>query len=86
MLVLNQGLVRFRLEHHTGDEADVFTDEVIRRINATGTAFFSGTTWRGKRAMRVSVVNWRTTSADVEKAIAAAKMMLSELALVPSGT
>jgi hypothetical protein len=27
------------------------------------------TTWRGKVAMRVSVSNWRTTAADMERSI-----------------
>ena len=31
------------------------TDETIERIVATGEAFFGGTTWRGKRCMRISV-------------------------------
>ena len=59
---LNQGLVRF-LDPRAGaseEDHDRFTDRVIAGINATGEAFFSGTTWRGRRAMRVSVVNWRT--------------------------
>ena len=31
----------------------------------------SGTTWRGRAAMRISVVNWRTDDDDVERTIAA---------------
>ena len=34
------------------------TDEVIRRIQAKGVSWFGGTTWRGMRVMRVSLVNW----------------------------
>ena len=30
------------------------TDEVIAAIQKTGEAFFGGTTWRGRRAMRAS--------------------------------
>ena len=30
-------------------------------------ARLSGTTWRGRRAMRVSVCNWQTSEADVER-------------------
>lgn len=65
---LNQGLVRF------GDDAR--TDAVIEAINATGEAYFGGVTWRGRRCMRISVANWRTTEADVARAIAAAKTAL----------
>jgi glutamate/tyrosine decarboxylase-like PLP-dependent enzyme len=76
---LNQGLVRFKRDGATAAQNDQFTDAVIGAINATGEAFFSGTTWRGARAMRVSVVNWRTTSDDVARAIAAAARVLKEL-------
>lgn len=74
---LNQGLVRFRRDGHTPDQDDAFTDETIRRINATGEAFFSATTWRGRRAMRVSVVNWRTSPGDLDRAIAAVRAVLA---------
>lgn len=75
---LNQGLVRF-IDPRTGSD-DVAharrTDEVIRAVNASGEAFFSGTTWRGLRAMRVSVVNWRTTTSDVERTVTAVRAVL----------
>jgi glutamate/tyrosine decarboxylase-like PLP-dependent enzyme len=70
--VINQGLVRFldpgpgATEHH-----DRRTDEVIEAICATGEAVFGGTTWRGRRAMRVSVSNWRTSEEDVERVVKA---------------
>ena len=66
---LNQGLVRF------GDDAR--TDAVIAAINASGEAFFGGVTWRGRRCMRISVSNWRTTEADVARSIDAAKAALA---------
>jgi len=76
---LNQGLVRFldRRPGATEKEHDARTDAVISAVNATGEAFFSGTTWRGKRAMRVSLVNWRTTGEDVRRTIAAVKSVLA---------
>jgi glutamate/tyrosine decarboxylase-like PLP-dependent enzyme len=76
---LNQGLVRFRCAGQSPDQADAFTDEVIGLINETGEAYFSGTTWNARRAMRISVVNWRTTADDVRRAIAAAKKVLLQL-------
>jgi glutamate/tyrosine decarboxylase-like PLP-dependent enzyme len=71
---LNQGLVRFVADdgHH-----DRRTDEVIARIQANGEAWFGGTTWNDKRAMRVSVVNWRTTDRDVDRAVAAVRDVLT---------
>ena len=47
------------------------TDEVIARINRSGEAMVCGVTWNGRRAMRVSVVNWRTTPAHVDRTVAA---------------
>jgi glutamate/tyrosine decarboxylase-like PLP-dependent enzyme len=69
--VINQGLVRFL--GASPEDHDRRTDEVIAAIQASGEAFFGGTTWRGCRAMRVSVCNWQTTDADVERSIAAVK-------------
>jgi glutamate/tyrosine decarboxylase-like PLP-dependent enzyme len=66
--VINQGLVKF------GD--DQRTDAVIAAIVATGEAFFGGTTWRGRRAMRVSVCNWQTSEQDVDRAVAAVARVL----------
>lgn len=75
---INQGLVRF-LDPRPGATAadhDARTDQVIAGINATGEAFFTGTTWRGMRCMRVSVSSWRTTEHDVARAVAAARRVL----------
>ena len=63
---LNQALIGF------GDA----TDAVIARINAGGEAMFGATTWRGQRAMRISVVNWRTSDADIARTIAAVAAVL----------
>ncbi len=69
--ILNQGLVRFERPGASHEENDAFTDEIIARVNATGEAFFSPTTWNGRRAMRISVVSWRTNEQDVARTIAA---------------
>jgi aromatic-L-amino-acid decarboxylase len=78
---LNQGLVRFLSPNpEAGDaEHDQWTDAVIAAINREGTAFFSGTTWRGRRAMRISVVNWRTSAGDIEATVQAVSRVLSDL-------
>jgi glutamate/tyrosine decarboxylase-like PLP-dependent enzyme len=76
---LNQGLVRFLSPKPGASDADhdARTEEVIAGINATGEAFFGGVTWRGQRCMRVSLCNWRTSDADVERTIAAARSVLA---------
>jgi aromatic-L-amino-acid decarboxylase len=76
--VINQGLVRFL--DPKGQDHDRRTDDVIAAIVKTGEAFFGGTTWRGMRAMRVSVCNWRTSEQDVQRTIDAVAKVLS---LVP---
>jgi glutamate/tyrosine decarboxylase-like PLP-dependent enzyme len=78
---VNQGLVRF-LDQNPGSTAadhDRFTEAVITGIVATGEAFFTGTTWRGQRAMRVSVCNWQTNESDVARAIAATRAVLTAM-------
>ncbi|MBV8428203.1 MAG: hypothetical protein JOZ88_13265 [Hyphomicrobiales bacterium] len=79
---INQGLVRFLDPRPGATEADhdLRTDETIARITATGEAFFGGTTWQGKRCMRISVCNWQTSKEDVERAVAAARRVLGNLA------
>ena len=72
---INQGLVRFLATN--GEDHDRRTNEVIAAIVETGEAFFGGTTWRGKRAMRVSVCNWRTSEEDVRRSIDAAARVLA---------
>ena len=68
---LNQGLLRFLDQRPSADAADHDrrTWEVMDAVNATGAAFFSSTVWRGNFVMRVSVVNWLTNSADVQRTI-----------------
>jgi glutamate/tyrosine decarboxylase-like PLP-dependent enzyme len=75
---INQGLVRFydARPGATEEDHDRRTDEVMAAINAGGEAFFTGTTWRGRRCMRVSVSSWRTTADDVDRAVAAAERAL----------
>jgi glutamate/tyrosine decarboxylase-like PLP-dependent enzyme len=60
-VVLNQVLVSFG-----GD-----TDALIRKIQEDGTCWLGGTTWRGRRYLRISVSGWSTTEADVDRSAAA---------------
>jgi glutamate/tyrosine decarboxylase-like PLP-dependent enzyme len=85
---INQGLVRFHDARPgaTEEDHDRRTDEVMAAINATGEAFFTGTTWRGRRCMRVSVSSWRTTANDVDRAVAATKQALEVGADQPSSS
>jgi glutamate/tyrosine decarboxylase-like PLP-dependent enzyme len=79
--IINQGLVRFLSDDGNHDR---FTDEVIRRIQAQGVAWFGGATWRGIRVMRVSVCNGATTDHDIEQTLASVRKALA--AARPSAT
>ena len=75
MPIINQGLVRFLAPDGNHDSA---TDEVIRRIQLDGVAWFGGATWSGMRVMRVSVCNWMTTQDDIELTLASVSKVLEE--------
>jgi glutamate/tyrosine decarboxylase-like PLP-dependent enzyme len=62
-VVLNQVLVGF------GD--DDRTDRVIEAVQRDGTCWMGGTTWRGRRLMRIAVSNWSTTEDDVDQSVEA---------------
>ncbi len=49
---------------------DARTEAVGRRLMADGTAWVSGSRWRGRAVLRVSVSNWSTTADDVRRTIA----------------
>jgi hypothetical protein len=78
--IINQGLVRFLDSRPGATEADHdrHTDATIAAILRTGEAFFGGVTWRGKRAMRVSVCNWMTSEADVQRVVRAVAGVLGK--------
>jgi aromatic-L-amino-acid decarboxylase len=78
---INQGLVRFvdLRRGASGEDHDRRTNEVIGRIVTQDEAFFGGTTWAGRRCMRVSVCNWQTNEADVERAVDAVRRALGNL-------
>ena len=62
-VVLNQVLVSF------GDPERTRT--VIAAIQDEGTCWCGVTVWQGKTAMRVSVISWATTEADVDRSVEA---------------
>lgn len=68
-VMFNQVLVRWHPP--AGTDPDAFNDQVMTAIQADGTAFVSGTTWRGQRLMRISVADWATDDDDVDRAVEA---------------
>jgi glutamate/tyrosine decarboxylase-like PLP-dependent enzyme len=62
-VVLNQVLFRF--------EDDEATDAFVAAVQEGGEAWLGGTVWDGRRAVRLSVSNWRTSENDVDRTVAA---------------
>ena len=56
-------------EWHMGGDADAFTREVMARVQDEGEAWMGGTTWHRRGAMRISVSNWSTTEADIDRTV-----------------
>ena len=52
-------------------EDDAVTNAMLASVQASGEAWMSGTIWDGRAAIRLSVSNWRTTEADIARAVAA---------------
>jgi glutamate/tyrosine decarboxylase-like PLP-dependent enzyme len=68
-VVINQVLVSF------GD--DETTQKVLADVQDDGTAFMSGTTWKGRKAMRISVSSWATEDEDVQLSVEAINRIAS---------
>jgi glutamate/tyrosine decarboxylase-like PLP-dependent enzyme len=62
-VVLNQVLFRF--------DSDERTDEILRLVQEDGRVWMSGTTWDGRKAIRISVSNWQTGDEEIDLAVQA---------------
>lgn len=58
-VVLNQVLVHFK--------DDDTTKRTVAAVQAEGTCWAGGAIWQNKHAMRISVSNWSTTEADIDR-------------------
>lgn len=52
--------------------------ELVKRINASGKMYVSGTAWNGEKAVRLAVSNWRV---DVERDFAEVKGVLESVVM-----
>lgn len=77
-VAFNQVLVRWWPP--AGRDPDDFNDSLIAAVQREGTAFVSGTTWRDRRIMRISVSNWATDEHDVDQTVAAMLRCADEVA------
>lgn len=62
-VVLNQVLADFGSDERTA--------RVIDGVQRDGTCWMGGTVWRGRHLMRISVSNWTTTEADIDRSVEA---------------
>jgi glutamate/tyrosine decarboxylase-like PLP-dependent enzyme len=70
-VVLNQVLVGFGDDDRTG--------HIVRAVQESGECWMGDTTWHGRRLMRISVSNWRTTEEDVDRSVAAILEAVSKI-------
>lgn len=60
-----------------GAERQEHVMSFLARLNDTGKVFMTPTTYKGKKGIRASFVNWRTRVEDVERVIEEMKLILS---------
>ena len=70
-VVLNQVLASFG--------SDERTDSLIEAAQRDGTFWAGATSWHGTRYMRISISNWTTTEADVDRCAETIDRLLGEL-------
>ncbi|MCK9896500.1 pyridoxal-dependent decarboxylase [Frankia sp. AgB32] len=76
---LNQVLVRVDGRRRGAvDRGDRLTRRVTAAVTAGGGAYVTGTMWRGRAAMRLSVSNWATSRHEVDRAVAAIAVAAAE--------
>jgi glutamate/tyrosine decarboxylase-like PLP-dependent enzyme len=75
--IINQGLVAFL--DPLGKPSDEWNERTIAEIDSEGTSFFSGTTFKGRRAMRISVCNWQTSAQDVKRTLEGVKRAMRSM-------
>lgn len=75
--IINQLLVRFLNCSLTATVADhdIFTDQIIIAICAEGADLFTGTTFQGQRAMRMSVCNWQTNDENIDAIVSGSSVL-----------
>ncbi len=69
-VVLNQVLFRF--------EDDERTEAALAAVQASGDVWLSGTTWDGRKAIRLSVSNWQTGDHETDLVVDAFRRALEE--------
>jgi glutamate/tyrosine decarboxylase-like PLP-dependent enzyme len=58
---------------------DERTRQVVEALLADGTTWMTGSRWRGRDVLRISVSNWSTSDDDVERSLEAVRRVLATL-------
>lgn len=66
-VVLNQVLLRFSAPD--GVDPTAFHEQLAEAVRGSGVAWLATTRWQDEPALRISVSNWSTTTADVDRTI-----------------
>lgn len=73
-VILNQVLFRAQDDEHT--------QRVREALQGSGEAWFSGTVWQGKAALRISVCSWRTQEEHTERLVVLLKQLYQQTQFV----
>lgn len=76
---LNIVCFRYRIAGMNEAEIDSFNDELVIRLQESGEAVTSSTTIGGRRAIRVCIVNQRTTDEDIVRTLDALRSIAARL-------
>ncbi len=60
-------------------ESDAVTRAVTERLIEGGEVWMSGSRWRGREVLRVSVSNWATTATDIAESVEVVRTAVSEV-------
>ena len=78
-IALNQVLVQFTTGPESSADANTaLTRDVIARVQADGTCWGGGAVWQGTQVMRISISNWSTTEADIDRSAEAIARCFAE--------
>jgi len=69
----------------TAFDDDAQTLAVTAQLLADGTAWMSGSRWRGRDVLRVSVSNWSTDDDDVARSVDAVRRAANAVGLASVG-
>ena len=65
-------------------ESDELTEKVIQEVQNTRECWAGGSTWKGKKIIRISVCSWTTTEADINRSVASFQQAMNKIKKAPT--